>query len=125
METAERDFFESLGLDLISNEPGNVVGWPRVRAECKFTAPLHFGDTIEIHLAVKTIKDRSIEYQFRIFNKQKDGTRIQAAKAHMTTVLTKMDENGELKSSKIPPEIRERITEAPANILARPNNLKS
>ena len=123
METAERDFFEVNGLDLILSKPGKLVGWPRARAECKFTAPLRFGDTIEIHLAVKTIKDRSIDYQFRIFRKQKDGNRIQAAKAHMTTILTKLDENGELQSINIPPEIRSCITEAPANVLARPLDL--
>lgn len=125
METAERDFFESVGLDLIHTSPGKLVGWPRARAECKFNAPLRFGDTIEIHLAVKAIKDRSIDYQFRIFCRKKDGSRIQAAKAHMTTVLTKLDEKGELQSMEIPPEVRSCITEAPAEVLARPLDLKT
>ena len=47
METAERDFFEAAGVDLIRTEPGELVGWPRARAECKFSAPLRFGDTID------------------------------------------------------------------------------
>lgn len=123
METAERDFFESNGLELIQMKPNGVSGWPRVRAECKFTAPLRFGDTIEIHLAVKAVKDRSIDYQFRIFRKQENGNRIQAAKGHMTTVFTKMDENGELQSANLPPEIRSKITEAPSDVLARPLDL--
>lgn len=125
METAERDFFESNGLELIRSQPNQLVGWPRARVECKFAAPLRFGDTIEIHLAVKAIKDRSIDYQFRIFQKQEDGSRIQAAKAHMTTVLTRLDENGDLQSIEIPPEIRSRIAEAPAEALARPLDLKT
>ena len=104
-------------------EDGDVTGWPRVRAECKFTAPLRFGDTVEIHLAVKAVKDRSIDYQFRIFSKKDDGSRIQAAKGHMTTVLTQLDESGELKSMNISAEIRSRITEAPAEVLARPLDL--
>ena len=123
METAERDFFEANGLDLIHSKPGKLTGWPRTRAECKFAAPLRFGDTIEIHLAVKAIKDRSIDYQFRIFRKQEDDSRVQAAKAHMTTVLTQLDENGDLQSMNIPPEIRSCITEAPENVLARPLDL--
>lgn len=125
METAERDFFESIGLDLISSKPGELVGWPRARAECKFVAPLRFGDTIEIHLAVKAIKDRSIDYQFRIFSKQKDGHRVQAAKAQITTILTQLDETGELQSIEIPPEVRSRITTAPAEVLARPLDLRA
>ena len=125
MEIAERDFFESNGLDLIRSKSGELFGWPRARAECKFTEPLRFGDTIEIHLAVKAIKDRSIDYQFRIFRKKEDGSRIQAAKAHMTTVLTKLDENGDLQSMNIPSGIRSCITEAPANVLARPLDLST
>lgn len=125
METAERDFFESVGLDLISNKPGELVGWPRARAECKFAAPLRFGDTIEIHLAVKAIKDRSIDYQFRIFSKKENGDRVQAAKAHITTVFTQLDETGALQSMKIPSKILSRITPAPAEVLARPLDLRA
>ena len=125
METAERDFFESVGLDLIRTQSDEVTGWPRARAECKFTAPLRFGDTVEIHLAVKTIKDRSIDFQFRIFSKKDDGSRIQAAKAHMTTVFTQLDASGELQSMNLTEEIRSRITEAPAEVLARPLDLKT
>ena len=67
MEVAERDFFESLGLNLIQSAPKDLVGYPRTRAECKFSAPLRFGDTVKIHLAVKALKDRSIDYQFRLY----------------------------------------------------------
>ena len=125
VEIAERDFFEAIGLDLIHTRPGEALGWPRARAECKFAAPLRFNDTVEIHLAVKAIKDRSIDYQFRIFSKQANGSRVQAAKGQMTTVLTKLTEAGELQSIEIPPEIRSRITEAPAEALARPLDLKT
>ena len=120
METAERDFFEAAEVDLINTQPGELVGWPRARAECKFTAPLRFGDTIDIHLAVKAVKDRSIDYQFRIFRINADGSRTQAAKAQITTILTKLSESGELQSVEIPAEVRARITEAPAEALARP-----
>ena len=67
MELAERDFFAANKLDLIKVQPGELTGWPRARAECKFTTPLRFGDIIEIHLAVKAVKDRAIDYQFRIY----------------------------------------------------------
>jgi acyl-CoA thioester hydrolase len=119
METAERDFFDAVGLDLIRTEPGALVGWPRVRAECKFSAPLRFGDTIDIHLAVKTVKDRSIDYQFRIYRRNADGSRTQAGKGHMTTVLSELCENGELRSVALPDNLRQRITEAPQEVLAR------
>lgn len=120
METAERDFFEAAGVDLIRTTPGELVGWPRARAECKFSAPLRFGDTIDIHLAVKAVKDRAIDYQFRIFRHDADGGRTQAGKGHMTTILAQLNETGALQSAELPADLRRRITAAPAEVLARP-----
>lgn len=120
METAERDFFEAAGVDLIRTQPGEMVGWPRARAECKFSAPLRFGDTIEIHLAVKSVKDRAIDYQFRIFRRNEDGSRTQAGKGQMTTILAQLSESGQLQSVELPQDLRARITEAPEEVLKRP-----
>ncbi len=120
METAERDFFEAAGVDLIRTKPGELVGWPRARAECRFSAPIRFGDTIDIHLAVKSVKDRAIDYQFRIFRHNEDGSRTQAGKGQMTTILAQLCESGELQSVELPQELRARITEAPVDVLQRP-----
>ena len=123
METAERDFFQEVGLDLISSKPGELVGWPRVRAECKFSAPLRFGDTIDIHLAVKAVKDRSIDYQFRIYRRNPDGSYTHAGKGHMSTVFTELTESGELSAIPLTDYIRSQITEAPREVLAiKPSN---
>lgn len=119
METAERDFFEAAGVDLIRTKPGELVGWPRARAECKFSAPIRFGDTIDIHLAVKAVKDRSIDFQFRIYRRNDDGTRTHAAKGHLTTVLTELTASGDLQSVELTEEVRAKITEAPAEALKR------
>ncbi|CAI8339253.1 MAG: Putative esterase [Opitutia bacterium UBA7350] len=123
MESAERDFFETAGLNLIQTEAGPLRGWPRTRAECKFSAPLHFGDTIEIHLAVVAVKDRSIEFRFRIFRLDNEGNRTQAGKGHLTTIYAERLPSGELRSIELPPEIREKICPAPAEVLARPKGL--
>lgn len=121
METAERDFFEAAGLDLIRTSPGQLVGWPRARADCKFFAPIRFGDTIDIHLAVKALKDRAIEYQFRLFRRNQDGSRTQAGKGHMTTVLSELTDDGQLRSVELPTQFRERVKEAPREALANPD----
>ena len=123
METAERDFFEAAGVDLIRTSPGELVGWPRARAECKYSAPVRFGDTIDIHIAVKAVKDRSIDFQFRIFKREADGSRTQCGKGHMTTVLTELTGEGDLKSTELPEHVRSRISEAPKEVLARPSDV--
>lgn len=122
METAERDFFEAAGVDLIRTKPGELVGWPRARAECKFSAPIRFGDTIDIHLAVKNVKDRSIDYQFRIFRRDAGGNKTQAGKGHMTTILAQLSDDGELRSAVLPDDLREKITEAPEEVLKMPKD---
>ncbi len=119
METAERDFFETAGISLINTMPGEVVGWPRLRAECKFFAPLRFGDTINVQIAVKTIKERSIDFQFRIYKANEDGSQTHAAKGNLTTILTQLAADGELRSIQIPDSVRAKIEEASPSILAR------
>jgi len=123
METAERDFFDAAGVDLIHSKPGELVGWPRARAECKFSAPVRFGDTIDIHLAVKAVKDRAIDYQFRIYRRNPDGSRTHCAKGHMTTILAQLNESGALQSVELPDDLRARIAEAPPEALKRPEGV--
>lgn len=43
------------------------VGFPAVRADCDFKAPLRFGDTAEIELSVARIGSRSITFHYRVF----------------------------------------------------------
>ena len=85
--------------------------------------PLRFGDTIDIHIAVKAVKDRSIDFQFRILRHETDGSRTQCGKGHMTTVFTQLTGSGELASAELPEHVRERITEAPVEVLARPGSI--
>ena len=117
MEVAERDFFESLELNLIQSAPDDLVGYPRTRAECKFSAPLRFGDTVKIHLAIKAIKDRSIDYQFRLFKLDKKGDESAVAKGHITTIYTELTEDGNLQSRPLPKALLDKIEEAPTEVL--------
>jgi YbgC/YbaW family acyl-CoA thioester hydrolase len=117
MEVAERDFFDSLGLNLIQSAPNDLVGYPRTRAECKFSAPLRFGDTVKIHLAIKAIKDRSIDYQFRLFKLDRKGEESAVAKGHITTIYTELTEDGNLQSRPLPQALLDKIEEAPTEVL--------
>jgi 4-hydroxybenzoyl-CoA thioesterase len=42
------------------------VGFPAVRAECEFKAPLRFGDTAEIVVTVPQLGTKSITFRYRI-----------------------------------------------------------
>ncbi|MBA2538426.1 MAG: acyl-CoA thioesterase [Deltaproteobacteria bacterium] len=43
------------------------VGFPAVRAECDFKAPLKFGDSAEIELTVPRLGAKSITFRYRVF----------------------------------------------------------
>jgi 4-hydroxybenzoyl-CoA thioesterase len=43
------------------------VGFPAVRAECSFAAPLRFGDTAEIEVTVARLGGKSITFRYRIY----------------------------------------------------------
>jgi 4-hydroxybenzoyl-CoA thioesterase len=47
--------------DLLDNEH---VGFPAVRAECDFHAPLRFGDVADVELAISKLGGKSIEFRY-------------------------------------------------------------
>lgn len=43
------------------------VGFPAVRAECEFLAPLRFGDTVDIDVSVARLGGKSITFHYQMF----------------------------------------------------------
>lgn len=43
------------------------VGFPAVRAECDFKAPLRFGDTAEIAVSIAKLGGKSITFRYRVW----------------------------------------------------------
>jgi 4-hydroxybenzoyl-CoA thioesterase len=43
------------------------IGFPAVRAECDFKAPLRFGDTAEIDVTIPRLGSKSITFRYRIY----------------------------------------------------------
>ena len=50
--------------DIIDNQR---IGFPAVRAECDFKAPLKFGDTADIEVSIPRLGAKSITFRYRIF----------------------------------------------------------
>jgi 4-hydroxybenzoyl-CoA thioesterase len=49
------------------------VGFPAVRAECDFRAPLKFGDTAEIEVTVARLGAKSITFHYQVFRASEPG----------------------------------------------------
>jgi len=51
------------------------IGFPAVRAECEFSAPLRFGETAAISLSVARMGSKSITFRYRI-HRAEDATLV-------------------------------------------------
>jgi YbgC/YbaW family acyl-CoA thioester hydrolase len=113
MEAAEHAFYRSLGLSVNSMESLGC-GWPRVKAECEYKRPLRFEEEVEIHLVVREMRNRSIGYEF-VFR----SGGLEVARGGLTVVCVAKDKaTGEMKAVTIPAEVRAKIEQAPASLLA-------
>ena len=115
METAEHAFFRSLGLSIVTNSVEPPVGWPRVRAECNYKAPLHFEDEVEIHLLVSDKKSKALSYVFN-FHKINADSPVRVARGKLTVVCVTL-QNGKMSACHIPAFIADKIEVAPAELL--------
>jgi YbgC/YbaW family acyl-CoA thioester hydrolase len=114
MEETEHAFLRSLGVSIHEPLDGKVIGWPRVRAECSFSAPLAFGDEVEIRLLVRKKTKKSITYDFE-FSKAGEPA---VAHGSVTVLSVAMESSAKRMSSiPIPKCIDEKIEEAPEELL--------
>ena len=86
MESAEHEFLRELGMRVVDNTPEDgeslrrelasdegiggelEVSWPRVSVSADYKAAVHFGDTLDVFIAVAEQGSSSITYRFRFEN---------------------------------------------------------
>ena len=106
METAEHEFFRSLGLKIHgTSADGTVFGWPRVSASCSFKSPAYYEDEIEIRMTVLRLTRRSltISYEF-----QRDG--VVLAQGELKTAYCIFPDGAKLESAEMPDEYFDQLT---------------
>jgi YbgC/YbaW family acyl-CoA thioester hydrolase len=112
MEAAEHAFFRSLGFSIHTLQP-EKVGWPRVHVDCDFRHPLHFEDTVEIHLLVREKRDKTLAYSFR-FRKMNEDPPREVARGGLVVACIRRDEaTGRMRAVAIPEPIARSIDVAP------------
>lgn len=111
MELAEAELYETVGTSLLETIPGEIVGWPRVRVNAEFHAPLRFRDEVEIHLYIKALKIRAIEYAFWFYRQDPEGP-THIATGTMTTLCVSLDPNtGAMVSRGLPQNLLDSLCE--------------
>jgi YbgC/YbaW family acyl-CoA thioester hydrolase len=113
MEAAEQAFFRSLGLSLHTADP-EPLGWPRVHADCDFSYPLRFEDSIEVRLLVREKREKSLVYSF-IVRKMNGQPQKEVARGTLAVACVKRDvATGKLTAVPIPKAIADKIDATPA-----------
>jgi YbgC/YbaW family acyl-CoA thioester hydrolase len=116
IETAEHDFFRSLGFSIWEKNRHPRIGWPRVHASCDYHKPLRFEDLVEIHLLVAEKRSKAITYQVR-FRRLSGEASEEVARGRLTIVCVSHGTDGTMKATAIPEEIASRIEVAPRELL--------
>jgi len=101
-EKAEEEFYRHLGFNI--DEAANMGIWfPRVEAFCQFKKPAKFNDLLEMELAIDELKEKSVKYGFKIFNKESAAL---LANGHVIIVAADKQTG---KATQIPKEFAEKL----------------
>lgn len=101
-ERTEEEFYRHLGFSF--NDFTNKGIWlPRVEAFCQFKRPAKFNDLLEVELTIEEMKEKSIKYGFKIFNKE---SAVLLANGYVIIVAADKQTG---KATQIPKEIVEKL----------------
>jgi len=77
METAEHELLRAAGAEIDHDPDGERWHWPRVKVECDYRAPLHFGDAVDLEVRVADRGRSSVTYEHTLL---RDGTVVAAGR---------------------------------------------
>ena len=63
------------------------IGFPAVRADCEFVAPLRFGDTAVIEIAVTRFGTKSITFRYDVSRAADDRPQVLCARGHVVCAV--------------------------------------
>lgn len=101
-ERTEEEFYRALGFTFADTHKRGLW-FPRVEAFCQFRKPARFNDLLEMELTVEELKEKSVKYGFRIFNKE---TSDLLAEGYVVVVAADKRTG---KATQIPKDIVEKI----------------
>lgn len=68
-ERTEEEFYRQLGFTF-TDTAKRGLWFPRVEAFCQYKKPARFNDLLEVELAIDELKEKSVKFGFKVFNKE-------------------------------------------------------
>lgn len=101
VEGAEEALFAELGLPFLSRDGAQLRGFPRVRVECDYLAPVERGDRVALALRPTEIGDKRLAWAFEATVAGKP-----VARGALVTVHAWRDGSAPMQASLIPLETK-------------------
>jgi len=101
-EKAEEEFYRHLGFSFTDLHLKGLW-FPRVEAFCQYKKPARFNDLLEVQITVGELKEKSVRFEFNVFNKEKA---VLLATGYVI-VVTADKQTG--KATEIPAEIADKL----------------
>jgi acyl-CoA thioester hydrolase len=101
-ERAEEEFYRHLGFSF-SDMGKRGLWFPRVEAFCQYKKPARFNDLLEVELAIGELKEKSVKFEFKVFNKE---TALLLATGYIVAVAADKQTG---KATNIPEEILKKL----------------
>jgi acyl-CoA thioester hydrolase len=104
MESAECEFWRSLGLSVAWQTGGERLGFPRVSASCDYLKPARFEDVLDVAVTVQSVGTKSVTFGFEF---TRSGEVL--ARGKVSVVCCRARPDRPLESVPIPDEIRAKL----------------
>ncbi|MEO0039066.1 MAG: hypothetical protein RIS38_14, partial [Verrucomicrobiota bacterium] len=101
VEATEEALFRHLGLPFLRAEGARLTGFPRVRVECDFLAPIYREDVVTLALSPREIGDKKLVWEFAATVGERS-----VAKGALTTVYAWREAQGPMSAALVPLEIK-------------------
>ena len=101
-ERTEEEFYRNLGFSF-NDIAAKGLWFPRVSTFCQYHKPARFNDLLEAELAIEELKEKSVKYGFRVFNKDSG---VLLAEGYVVVVAADKQTG---RATQIPREIVEKL----------------
>ena len=101
VEATEEALFRHLKLNFLRTDGNKLMGFPRVRVECDYLAPIYREDVVVLELSPRELGDKKIVWNF----KAKVGDK-EVAYGALTTVYAWREGQGPMAAALVPLEVK-------------------